>query len=167
MILRQFLVEQDVLRECQKTIRDVFVQRHAAFECTIAEDPTAEHHGIHLIANDARHRMDEVRGVLIVGMQHDHDIRPEFEGFSVTALLVSTIALVLFVADNVSYAQLPGLFDGMVAAGIIHQHDFVNNVERNLSVCDLKRFFCIIRRKDHHHFLTVEHARNLGAKIKA
>ena len=108
MILRQLGTEEDVLRERQQTITDVLPQRHPAGQGAPAEDARAEDDRIETARNERRHRGDQTRRVLVVGVDHDHDVRPLFEREPVAGLLISAITGVLFVLMHFHAFEVAG-----------------------------------------------------------
>ena len=71
---RQLRAEQQVLQRGQHAVRDVLVARHAAGERGVAEDARADHDVVDVRRDHRRHRGDQPRLVLVIGMQHDDDV---------------------------------------------------------------------------------------------
>lgn len=78
--------------------------------------------------------MDELRRVLVIGVQHDHNVSTNLESLVVTGLLITAIAFILLMADDVVNAQFLPYVNGTVAAGIVNQDHFIYNFERNFFV---------------------------------
>ena len=64
-------------------------------------------------------------------MEHDHDIGIDLQRFVVAAFLVPAVAFVFLMLDDVFDAKLPGDFDGVVAAAVIHQDHIIHNIKRD------------------------------------
>jgi hypothetical protein len=60
-------------------------------------------------------------------MDHDHDVGPGVQSFSVACFLVPAIAEVL-VMDDGAQAEISGENCRVVAAGVVHQHDFIRHI---------------------------------------
>lgn len=59
-------------------------------------------------------------------MEHNHNIGCNFERFVVARFLVSTVAFVLLVNNNVFNTKLFTDFNGIVFAAVVNQNYFVN-----------------------------------------
>lgn len=154
MILRKFLVHQDILEERQAAVEEILIEGHAAFARAHAQDARPQHNGIDAIDNDVAHRLYEFWSVLIVRMQHHHHVGAEFEGFVVAGFLVAAIAFVGLMPDNVPYAQVLCDLDSLVGRVVVNQNHLVHDVTRNLIVCLLQRP-CRVIGREHHAYLTV------------
>ena len=60
-------------------------------------------------------------------MQHDDDVGAYLEGGFITGFLVGAVAAVLGVDEDVVEVEGFGDGDGVVAAGVIYEDDFVND----------------------------------------
>src|SRR4029453_5116709 len=95
VILRQFGAEQKILNQGENPVRDIFPPGHPAAQRAPAEDARGKDAGEKTAPDEHRHRGDERRSVLVVGVDHDHDVRAGGEGESVTGLLITAVAAVL------------------------------------------------------------------------
>ncbi|MEJ7697013.1 MAG: hypothetical protein WKF78_10460 [Candidatus Limnocylindrales bacterium] len=114
-----------------------FQRRHAPGEW-VAKEPAAEHE----VVGARGDRLDQGRDargvVLVVGMEHDHDVRPGREGRVVAGLLVAAVALVLGMDDDVK-AELPGDVHGLVARHVIDEDDLADEVVGDVGVRSFQR----------------------------
>ena len=94
--------------------------------------------------------------VLVVGMDHDHDVRAELQGLGVAGLLVAAVAPVLFV-DEDAEAELPGQLDGPVPAGVVDEDDLVHPLARDVVEGALQRLLGVVGRHDDDDFLRTFH----------
>ena len=76
--------------------------------------------------------MDEFGRVLVIGVKHDYNIPAKCNSFIVTGFLVSAVAFVIIMLNNMPDPDLPAYFDGIIAAVVVNQNNFVNNVEWDL-----------------------------------
>ena len=160
VVFGEFLAEEDVFEEGEAAVEDVFVHGHAAAEGAAAEDAGGEHDGVEAVGNDGAHGQDELRGVLVVGVNHDDDVGAELEGFCVAALLVAAVAAVHFMDDDVTDADALGYFHGVVGAFVVHEHDFVHDVHGYLAVGALEGECGAVGGEYDDYFFTVEHGGN-------
>ena len=119
MIFGQLLVHKQVLHERQEAIREIFVSRHSAGKRTVSQNAGPKHNGIQSIADNAHHREDETRSVLIIGMQHDDDIGIQIQRLPVAGLLIGAVSAVSFVNDDVPYTECGRNSHGCVVATIV------------------------------------------------
>lgn len=134
VVLAELLAHQDVLGEGEQPVGDVLVQGHAALERAAAEDARAEDHGVYAIADHRHHGRDELGGVLVVGVQHHHDVGAQLQGLVVAAFLVAAVAGVLFMHHDVADADALGFVHGAVGAVVVHEHHLIHEVEGDLVV---------------------------------
>ena len=73
---------------------------HAAFQRTVAENARSQHHGVQPVDHHVGDGFNKQRGILIVGVQHDNNVGPEFQRFAIAGFLVRTVAFVLFMPDH-------------------------------------------------------------------
>jgi hypothetical protein len=130
------------------------------FKCAVPQDAAAKHNRVHVVANDADHSMQQHGCVLIVGVQHHHNITAQFERFFVTTFLVTTIALIVLM-PWLMMCLMPSSFGfghGFILTGIINQHYLIHNIEGNFIVGNFQRFRRIVSGQHHNYFFVVEHA---------
>ena len=75
----------------------------------------------------------ERRVVLVVGVDHDHDVGTTAQRFEVARLLVAAIAAVLDVHDDFE-PEAFGDVDRVVVADVVDQDDFIDDVHRQPAV---------------------------------
>jgi len=165
MVFRQFLVHQHILRERQETVGDVFVNRHAAGERAFAQDPRADDHGIDFIGDQVTHRMDQFGRVLVIGMQHDDNVGAKLERFVVARFLIAAVTEVVVVLDDVADADFARDGDCSIRTVVVHEYDFVYDVEWDLVVRLHERFFSLVGRKHNDDFFGMDHSRDFVVKI--
>ena len=90
---------------------------------------------------------DDRRVVLVVGVDHDDDVRAALEGRPVAGLLVAAVAAVLRVHDDVD-AQLPRDLDRAVARAVVDEDDVVHVRLRHVGVRPLERLLGVVRGHD-------------------
>ena len=157
VVFAELLPHQDVLREGEHTVGHVLVQGHAALQRAAAQDARAEDHGVYALADYRNHGRDELRGVLVVGVQHHHDVPAQLQGLVVAALLVAAIAAVLPMHHNVPDADPFGFFHGGIGTVIVHEHHFIHDVERDFVVGLLQGVLGLVGGQHHDHFLPLVH----------
>jgi glyoxylase-like metal-dependent hydrolase (beta-lactamase superfamily II) len=89
-------------------------------------------------------------------MDHDNDVRPEFQGRPVTALLVPAISQVFLVDDGFD-SDAKGDFRRAVVAGVIDENHVIDDLERDLAVGLLERIFRVVGGHHHDDHFTVHH----------
>src|SRR5579872_1558422 len=90
-------------------------------------------------------------------MEHDHNVGAQLQRLVITGFLVAAVTPVLIVPDDVPDAQFAGHGYRPVAAVIIHQHDLVHDLERDLGVGLKQGQFSIIGGKDNDQLFTFNH----------
>jgi len=113
-------------------------------------------------SDHVRHRPDQARGVLVVGVNHDDDLRAQFERGVIASLLVATVTKVFFM-DNGAQSELAGNLDCIVSAGVIDDQNFIRNITRNLGNRSFEGFLRMVRGHHHHYFFAVNHMRIVRA----
>ena len=103
-------------------------------------------------------RRDPRRVVLVVGVEHHHDVGAGREGRVVARLLVAAVAPVLAVDDHVQ-PELPGDVDGLVARHVVDEDDPVDQVVRDVGVRPLQRPGGVVGGHDDDH---ARHAAGAG-----
>ncbi len=101
----------------------------------------------------AQDRLDESRDpgrvVLVVGMEHDHDVGPRFERRVVAGLLVAAVAAVLAVDDHLE-AEPPGDLHGLVARDVVDEDHPIHEVVGHVRVRALEGERRVIGGHDDH-----------------
>ena len=94
VVLGQMEPEGHVLDAGQEPVRDVLPLRHAARE-RVAQEPAAQHQ-VRLAGDDRGDERRDARGVvLVVGVEHHHDVGAGLQRPVVAGLLVPAVAAVL------------------------------------------------------------------------
>ena len=127
VVFGQFLAKRNILYEREKPVRDVLVPGHAASDGVLRQNARAQHHVVLAVGDHGRHRGYQQRRVLVVRVHHDDDVRSQPECLPVAGLLIPPVALVELVTDRLQ-AEFTGERDGLVAAGVIDEHDLVNDL---------------------------------------
>ena len=79
-----------------------------------------------------RHRVrDDPAVVLVIGVDHDHDVGAAVQGFPVARLLVAAVAAVRRVNDD-RQAHLAGHLDRAVRAAVVDEDDLVHAAGRHV-----------------------------------
>ena len=162
VVLRELRLAEQVLDRGQGAVRDVFVERHAASASAPAQDARAEDDVEGPVGDQADHGRDELRRILVVRVEHHGHVRAEPERLGVAGLLVASVSAIGFVDDG-PQAESPGDLDRLVAAGVVGDHDLVDEVQRDLVVGPLDRAGRVVRGHDDDDFLPMEHARVLAS----
>ena len=157
MVFRQLVAHQQVLEEGEAAVGDILVDRHASFQRALTQNTGGEDHLINPVGDEVDHRLQEERRVLVVGMEHHDDVRPDLERLVVAGLLVAAVAFVLIVLDDIFDAQLLGHLDRVVAAAVVDQDDVVDDVERDLVVSLFQRLLRVVGGKDDGYFQVLYH----------
>ena len=93
--------------------------------------------------------------VLIVRVNHDHNVGAPLQGSGVARLLVPAIAAVLRVDDGVQ-AETPGHLRGSIRGTVVHYDDFVDHV-RDLGRGAFESLLGVVCRHDDNDSLSVDH----------
>ncbi len=157
VVFREFGSDEHVLQKCEQPIGDVLVERHTTFPSTVAQNTRPENYRVDPRCDNACHRSDEFRRVLIVRMEHDDDVSAKLERTRVARLLVTAVPTIALVYNDVANAELPRKLDCPIAAGIINQDDFVHDVVRNFCICSLERTLGIECRENDDDFFVLDH----------
>ena len=166
MILGEFLIEQNILREREYAVGHIFEQRHAPFAGTFAQDARGQDDGIYIVGDDIGHRGYQFRGVLVIGVHHDDDVGTQFEGAVVASLLVAAVALVALMHENLFDTEPGSLLHGIVFAAIVGKDYLVDDVEGNFVVSLFQCPLGIVGGHDDNDFFILYHdILIIGAKI--
>ena len=76
----------------QKSVRDIFVARHPALQSANAQNPRTQGYVVMSGRDHSGQRSKQPWRVLVIRMQHDHDVGISLERFSITSLLVLAVA---------------------------------------------------------------------------
>jgi hypothetical protein len=141
--------ERLVLDAREEAVGEVLPPGHPLLDGrTAALEPRAEHKvglPLHDGLDDLRH---QGRVVLIVRMDHDHDVGAGPERLRVTGLLVGAVAVVLVVDEDLE-PQLPRDLERLVGGAVVHQDDQVDRVLRQLLVGEAQGPAGVVGRHDH------------------
>ena len=119
-------------------------------------------HIVHAASDHRGHRGDESRVVLVVWMDHDDNIGPKSQSLTVACLLVRAVTEVLAV-DERSNTELHGAGNGRVGAGVVDQENIINDIVWDCLVRLLKRLLGLVRWKDDHDALAMQHYTTSGS----
>src|SRR6266851_7228347 len=148
VVLRQFVPEQQIFDSRQDAVGNVFPDRHPAGQRADAEDARAQHH-VEMSAGDhPRHGRHQPRRVLVVGVDHHHDVRPAPQRLGVAGLLVPAVAAVLLVHHHVQ-AQLARHAHRLVIRLVVDEDDVVGHGAVDLRDRAAQCLLGVVRR--HHH----------------
>ena len=125
MVFRKLRPQEQILKRGQKPIGHILVQRHSAPERAPSDDSGTQDHIVDAGGHHPGHGRDQERRVLVVGVDHHHDVGAGGECLAVTSLLVATITIVAVVHEG-RQAQTLRQADRLVGARIIHQYLEVN-----------------------------------------
>src|SRR5581483_5630413 len=74
VILRKLYAEKQIFERREEAIGDVLINRHATQQSAASDDAGSENDIVDIVCHHAGHRGNEQWGVLIVGVNHDHDV---------------------------------------------------------------------------------------------
>src|SRR5581483_3244549 len=169
VVLRELRAEEKVLHERQHPVPHVPPPRHPALERASPEDPRAEDGRIETARDQPRHRRDELRRVLVVGVHHDDDVGAFLEREPVAGLLVRTVAAVLRMRVDPRLRQRSRERDRLVVARVVdHDHPVDDAGSHRVVVGPAERPCRVVRGHDDDHLLAVDHgALGAGADDRA
>src|ERR1700728_2174006 len=107
MVLGEFHSQKKILERGKEPVRNVFVNGHAAAQGPAPNDARTQHDVIYIVGDHARHRRNQQRRVLVIGMKHDDDVGAGGQSFAIAGLLVASVAVVAVVLEDIQ-AKLPG-----------------------------------------------------------
>ena len=164
MIFRKENVEGGVFHHSQKQIRPVLPARHAALDGAAAEHARSENR-IGLSTQQGADQLgNDLRIVLMIGMDHHHDLAGHFiHRCSIAGLLIAAVAAIPFM-DNHAHRKLAGQLDRPVAGAVIDQQDLVDPSAGDVVVCGAERSFRVVCRQHGDDFLFVQR-HGLGARV--
>src|ERR1700691_4462327 len=90
-------------------------------------------------------------------MHHDDDVRAVLERPSVAGLLVSSVPQVDVVQDRLQ-AELPSQAHGLVGAGVVHEHNLVDDILIQFSYCPRQRDFSVVGGQHNTDAATINHS---------
>jgi hypothetical protein len=122
----------------------------------VAKDPRVENHIVNPGRDHGRYSGDQSRLILIIWMDHDHDVSTGAQGFRIARLLVASVTEILLVHEH-GGAQLPRDRDRIVIARVVDEDDFVDEVSGDGIVRPLKRPPRPVGGKDHDYLLIMQH----------
>ncbi len=156
MEFRQLAPQEKVLKSGQKTIGHILVCGHPSRKGTASDDAGPQDHVINTEGDHAGHGRNQLRGVLIVRMDHHHDIRPVLQRLLITGFLVPTVSQVPFMPECLD-PKVPCQRNGPVGAPVIHQQHAVHHIHGDFPVGVHQGFFRVVGRKYHHYFFFIDH----------
>src|SRR5262249_55402651 len=90
--IAKVLTQGEVLDRRQEAVGKVLPRRHPALERLVARtNATAQHHVANTQLDESDYMRDHTTVVLVVRVDHHHDVGAAFQGVAVTRLLVSTV----------------------------------------------------------------------------
>ena len=110
-------------------------------------DAAAQHHVADAQLDEADRVRDDPAVVLVVGMDHDDDVGPAFQGVAVARLLIAAVAAVLRVDDD-RQAHLAGHLDGAVLAAVVHEDDLIDAAGGHVGQRGGQRALGVVGRHD-------------------
>src|SRR5208337_1239008 len=93
-------------------------------------------------------------------MHHDDDVRAKLKRPAVTGLLVSPVAEVEFVADRLQ-AQFTSQGNRLVGAGVVHEHDLVDDLLVKFGYGTCQRDFGVVGGQHHADPAAINHSASL------
>lgn len=128
----QVLPEGDILDQRQAAIGDVLPSRHSTGQRFVPGPDARPHDKVASSqSDDFDGHGDGATVILVIGVDHDHDIGAVLKGVPVTRLLVTTVAEVLLVPDD-GQPQSFCNFDCVISAAVIDDDDFVDGSGRDV-----------------------------------
>ena len=132
----------------------------------IAQEPAAEHE-VAMTAGDRRDQVgDAGRVVLVVGVEHHHDLGAGRERGVVAGLLVAAVALVLIVDVDLEPDPM-GDLDGLVMGHVVDQDHVVHDAARDVRVRALEGPRGVVRGHDHDAPRVYRHGGRVAAHVWA
>ena len=107
VILGEFGPQQQILKQGEEAVEEIFVRRHAPLPGLAAQDAGADGCLVFAAGHQTGQGRDDFGRVLVIGMQHDHDVGRGFQSLGVAGLLVAAIAHIAFVQETTD-PQTPG-----------------------------------------------------------
>ena len=149
VIFRQLRSHQNVLRDSQEPIGDVLPPGHAAAQCEPTQDARSHHKIVELVRDHAGQGRYQLRSILIVGVDHNHDICAAFERQPVAGFLIATVAEIFVVHVHDDAGQRSRERDGAIATAVVDQDDIIHDaLLEDLVVGRAKGEFCIVGGHD-------------------
>src|SRR6266542_1270647 len=114
----------------------------------------------------------QLRRILVIRMQHDHNVRTSLKSFTVASFLIPAVTQVRSVLErgDVEFARQSHC---LVRTAVVNKEHFVNNIKGEFFICLAQCPGGIVRRHDYDNFLFVKHGGYLlsalldcGGKVK-
>ena len=158
VVLGQLLPDQQVLDRGQGAVGDVLVQRHTTGQRTTAQNARAQRHVVQAAGDAVCQRGHQPRRVLVVRVNHDHDVGAATQGCGVASLLVCSIATIASVNDGIQPEPKRQL-GCSIGRPVIDQNDLIDALWH---LCDrpLQRGRGVVGGHDEHQLVAVDHARH-------
>lgn len=157
MVFREFGAKQPVFHQGEHTVAEILVQRHAALQGPAGQNTRAQDHVVGAVRDHGAHGAQELGRVLVVRVEHDHDVGLLLQGQPVAGFLVAAVTQVGLVPVRFD-AELPGLVRGVVPAVIVHQDDLVHGVAGDFGNGLVQGFGRVVGGQDHGNAQAVQHA---------
>src|ERR1035438_3830231 len=99
VVFRQLDAQKEILKGGEESVGDVLIERHSALEGATAENAGAEDHVVDAACDHACHGWNKGGRVLVVRMDHHHDVGTCGQSLAIAGLLVAAIAVVCVVDE--------------------------------------------------------------------
>ena len=156
VVLGKLGSEQEILDKCEYAITDIFPERHAPAERMPTENARCDDGIVGTVDDHGAHGKNEMRIVLIIGMQHHHNVCMTIESSLVTRLLISAVPSVPVMHDGRD-AECRRLRRRVVPAAVVNENDLVNDVFGHILVRVFQCFSGVVRRHDNDDAFSVKH----------
>jgi len=157
VVFREFEPHQQILASGKHTVKNVFVEGHAALERAGAQDSGGKHHRIQARIDQVHHRRYEFGCILVVGVQHHHNVGTPRKGGVETRFLVAPIAPVAGMFEHAFDTQLPCQRRRLVARRIVGQDHLIHQGPGNPPEGLLEGSLSVVGGHNDHHFLVSDH----------
>ena len=130
-------------------------------------DPRPQHTVVQVVADHRGHGRDQPRCVLIIGVDHDDDIRALFQGDPVARFLVCPVAPVVFMDVDPRIREGFRNLDGLVMTFVIHHdHEVNDSLSHDFLIALQDRLLRIIGGHNDDDFFSLEHKKVLYQNTK-
>ena len=118
----------------------------------------------HTRGDQVGHGRDQFWVILVVRVQHHHNVSAQAERVLVTRFLISSITPVSFMPEDMPDTKRFRHLYRFILAVVVYEDHIIHNSEVNFTVGFLQRLCCIVSRKHHHHFLSLYHTQCLESE---
>ena len=153
--IAEILSEANVLQGGEKTVTDIFIDGHPAFEGFVACSDARAHHDVTNSESDKTYgKRYHLRVVLVIGVNHHNDIGVSFKDGIVTSFLVGAVTPIFLVDEDVE-SEISCNFDGSVGAAIITDYYLVGSPRRYVTYRFFQSEFGVVGRHYNDNFLSM------------